>query len=465
MDIVYPVNFNGYEARNLVAHVLASAPSNPKEGQVYYNSADGKVYAFTKNGWKDLTGSVVPALTGDVTTDGTTNVTTIGALKVTNGMLAGSIALSKLATDPLARANHTGTQLASTISDFNTAVRTNRLDQMAAPTSAVSMGGQRITNLADPTASTDGVNLQYLQSWSAGQRDAKDSVRAATTAALPACTYAGNVLTASVNGALAAQDGVTLVLNDRFLVKDQAAGLQNGIYTLTQVGDATHPWILTRSSDADNSPAGEVTTGMYFVVEDGTANGGAQFTLTTKGAITLGTTALTFVKTNAGAALNAGTGIQITGSQINIDPNYDLPVAQGGTGASDATTARTNLGLAIGTNVQAQNAKLQGIADATATDGHFLVGDGTKFVAEAPATARQSMGAITKTTFDVGNNSATSFTLAHNLNTRDVDVAVYETVSPYIKVSPRVEYTDLNNVTIKFGTAPTNNQYRAVVQG
>ena len=73
-----------------------------------------------------------------------------------------AIALSKLATDPLARANHTGTQTASTISDFNTAVRTNRLDQMAAPTASVSLSSQKITNLADPTSNQDAVTLKYL---------------------------------------------------------------------------------------------------------------------------------------------------------------------------------------------------------------------------------------------------------------------------------------------------------------
>jgi len=64
-----------------------------------------------------------------------------------------------LVSDPYARANHTGTQTASTISDFNTAVRTNRLDQMAAPTSAVSMNSQKLTNLADPST-TAGTDLQ-----------------------------------------------------------------------------------------------------------------------------------------------------------------------------------------------------------------------------------------------------------------------------------------------------------------
>jgi hypothetical protein len=73
-----------------------------------------------------------------------------------------AIALSKLAVDPLARANHTGTQLASTVSDFNTAVRTNRLDQMAAPTSAVALNSQKITGLADPVNPQEAVTLNYI---------------------------------------------------------------------------------------------------------------------------------------------------------------------------------------------------------------------------------------------------------------------------------------------------------------
>jgi hypothetical protein len=73
-----------------------------------------------------------------------------------------AIALSKLAVDPLARANHTGTQTASTISDFDTQVRTSRLDQMAAPTAAVSANSQKITNLANPVDNGDAVSLGYL---------------------------------------------------------------------------------------------------------------------------------------------------------------------------------------------------------------------------------------------------------------------------------------------------------------
>ena len=73
-----------------------------------------------------------------------------------------AIAMTKLATNPIPRANHTGTQLASTISDFDTQVRTSRLDQMAIPTATVSVNSQKITNLDTPTASADAANKGYV---------------------------------------------------------------------------------------------------------------------------------------------------------------------------------------------------------------------------------------------------------------------------------------------------------------
>jgi len=112
------------------------------------------------------------SLTGDVTGtsasfDGTGNASitaAIGANSIVDADINASaaIALSKLASDPLARANHTGTQLASTVSNFDTQVRTSRLDQMAAPTAAVSVNSQKITNLDTPTSSADAANKGYV---------------------------------------------------------------------------------------------------------------------------------------------------------------------------------------------------------------------------------------------------------------------------------------------------------------
>jgi hypothetical protein len=73
-----------------------------------------------------------------------------------------AIALSKLATDPLARANHTGTQAASTISDFDTQVRTSKVTDLAAPTTSFSMNSQKITSLATPTTGTDASTKDYV---------------------------------------------------------------------------------------------------------------------------------------------------------------------------------------------------------------------------------------------------------------------------------------------------------------
>ena len=69
-----------------------------------------------------------------------------------------------------------------------------------------------------------------------------------------------------------------------------------------------------------------------------------------------------------------------------------LPVASGGTGATAASDARTNLGLAIGTDVQAYDAQLTDIAGLAVTNGNFIVGDGSNWVAETGATARTSLG-------------------------------------------------------------------------
>jgi hypothetical protein len=93
---------------------------------------------------------------------------TITSADIVDGTIVASdianatITAAKMVTDPYARANHTGTQAASTISDFDTQVRTSRLDQMAAPTGSVALNSQKITGLATPTDNTDASTKAYV---------------------------------------------------------------------------------------------------------------------------------------------------------------------------------------------------------------------------------------------------------------------------------------------------------------
>jgi hypothetical protein len=96
-------------------------------------------------------------LAGTITSSDIANGTIVAA-----DIADGTITAAKLTADPFARANHTGTQTASTISDFDTQVRTSRLDQMAAPTGSVSLNSQKITNLATPTSNTDASTKAYV---------------------------------------------------------------------------------------------------------------------------------------------------------------------------------------------------------------------------------------------------------------------------------------------------------------
>lgn len=140
----------------------------------------------------------------------------------------------------------------------------------------------------DPTTNAqDVITLGYYQ-----RNDWKQSVKAATTANLAATNNGSGVLTADANGVLAAQDGVSVTVNDRILLKDQSTAADNGIYVVTDVGTGGTPYILTRATDANSSA--KVTAGLTVFVSQGTSHGNRTFQLSTDDAITLNTTGLTF---------------------------------------------------------------------------------------------------------------------------------------------------------------------------
>jgi hypothetical protein len=245
-------------------------------------------------------------LAGSITSSDIAN----GAIVNDDINASANIALSKLATDPLARTNHTGTQTASTISDFDTQVRTSRLDQMAAPTASVSLNSQKITSLATPVDATDAATKAYVDAVTEGLH-IHEAARAAVLTNIA-------IATALENGDSAG--GVTLATGDRILVNGQTTTSENGIYVVQASGQAL------RATDFDT--ATEVDSGDFIFVTSGTyANTGWVQTLKPA---TIGTDPISFTQFSGAGTFTAGNGLTLTGNSFSINTSItaDLSTAQ-----------------------------------------------------------------------------------------------------------------------------------------
>lgn len=218
----------------------------------------------------------------------------------------------------------------------NAAIATSKLadganfikrDGSVAMTGALAMGGQKITGLGTPTAGTDAVTKDYVDSVSQGL-DVKASVRAATTANI---TLSG---TQTI-------DGVALSAGDRVLVKNQSTASANGIYDV-----AVGAW--PRSTDADSNA--EVTSGLFTFVEEGTANANSGWVLVTDGAITLGTTGLSFEQFSGAGQITAGDGLTKTGNTLNVVTANAARIVVNANDIDLATVTRTNTAGTAGIN-------------------------------------------------------------------------------------------------------------------
>ena len=343
------------ELRNAAIQVLATPPSSPVTGQIYYNSDsnDGPIGLMVYNGalWESV-GSI-DSLSG----------TAPISVSVSGGVATISISAAD-GTNPgsMSAAHYTLVNNATDANTASTIVKRDASGNFTAGTvsaTSVSISGA-VTN------ANDAATKAYVDSVATGL-DVKASVRVATTANV-------DLSEALENGDVV--DGVTLATGNRVLVKNQSTGSQNGIYVVQASGAAV------RATDADADA--EVTPGLFTFVEEGTANGNTGWVLTTDSPITVGSTALAFSQFSDSAALTAGSGLTLAGGDlsVNVDDSTieissdilrvkdagitsaklatsavdvststvtgTLPVAKGGTGATTAADNAVFAGPATG---------------------------------------------------------------------------------------------------------------------
>jgi hypothetical protein len=484
-----PINLNRLELQNARIQNLATAPSSPVTGQIYYDTALNGLYIYNGTAWALAGGisagtlasrplaSAVAAGTFYYATDNYLIYYSNGtAWQQTNNFGSGASTALTIA----------GTSADGTSTNYARADHTHAGPGFGSSTSVTSYGASKTDGTAttvshsDHTHGTPSLSTNAASNISAttatngsGTAPAKDDhVHGFTPSGFPISSFGvaaanvalggfnitglatpvnstdaankgyvdstaqglnvkGSVLVASTTnvstlvGGSVVIDGVTAVAGSRVLLKNQSTASQNGIYVT-----ATGAW--TRAADQQTPAIGD-----FVFVESGNTQSSQGFIVTSV------TSGVTWTQFSAAGEYVAGNGIAISGTSIAFNPTSTGGLQATSGGAS--ILLQTNSGLAT-------------------TSSGLAVGAGSGIVVSTGTVAIDTTVVARKYAANVGDGTSTSITITHSLGTRDVQVTLYDGTS-YAEVMADVTHATTNTVTLAFSVAPTSNQYRVVVFG
>jgi hypothetical protein len=243
-------------------------------------------------------------------------------------------------------------------------------------------------------------------------------------------------------------DGVSVIAGNRVLVKNQSTASENGIYVVAAEG-----W--SRAADAGD---GELTAGSFTFVEEGTASADAGFVISTNGEITVGTTEIAWTQFSGAGQVTAGAGLTKTGNTLDAVGTADRITVNADSIDIAATYAGQNSITTVGT---ISTGVWQGNTIAVAHGGTG---------ATTAAGARSNLGATTKyaanNTLLEPTSNVVTWAITHALNTEDVTVQMRDLDTDEL-VEADVAITNANTVTISWTSAANvdADEYRVVVVG
>jgi hypothetical protein len=337
--------YTNEEARDAVAGLITGSTHDGVSVSYTDDGANAGSLAFTntdKGSSQNIFKNIVVGATTVVADSNNDTLTIVGSNGV--GALAN-------ATNDVIEIYNTGvTSLTGTANEVEVDTTTGAVI-VGLPNNVTISGNLTLSN--GPTQASHAATKAYVDNTTAGI-NFHAPAHAATTSNLTA-TYdngtSGVGATLTGSGTFPQIDGHTVAEQERVLVKNQSTGFQNGLYVLTDDGDPSGSWVLTRATDADNSPAGEIAYGDFCFIQNG-GQAGYGFIVNTTGTITIGSTNINYVQFNAGQVVVAGNGLtEPTAGTLAIDTSVtvDLSTAQTLTNKTLTSPTITGTGAIAGT--------------------------------------------------------------------------------------------------------------------